>query len=299
MYRLSDDRAIAATVDFFTPIVDTAHTFGAIAAANALSDLYAMGAKPILALNIVAWPRDPEMLKLLGETVRGAVEIANEAGAYILGGHTIDDKEPKFGLVAIGEVHPAHLITNSGARPGDQLVLTKPIGTGILSTALKRQLISEDDMQDAVQSMMMLNAGAARAMAKLGPSVRAATDVTGFGLLGHLRTMVSNSRVGARVFADRLPTFDGVVALIEQEAVPGGTMNNLEAAEAYTRWAPAIAEDTRILTCDAQTSGGLLICVDSNHADRLQRELREEGTLVAARIGEIIEGDGGIEVLHE
>ncbi len=299
VYRLSDERAIVATVDFFTPIVDTAHTFGAIAAANAFSDLYAMGATPLLALNIVAWPRDPEMLDLLAETVRGAVQVVKEAGVFILGGHSIDDKEPKFGLVAIGDVHPARLITNAGARPGDRLVLTKPIGTGILSTALKLQLITEQDMQDAVRSMITLNAGGARAMATAAPGVHAATDVTGFGLIGHLHTMAHSSRVGARVFANRLPAFEGVVSLIEQQAVPGGTTRNREAADAYTRWTPQVAETTRILVCDAQTSGGLLIAVDPAHATILQRALRQEGSLAAAVIGEVVEGDGRIEVLHD
>ncbi len=298
VYRLSDDRAIVATVDFFTPIVDDAYTFGAIAAANAFSDLYAMGATPLLALNIVAWPRDPEMLELLGVTVRGAVDIAREAGAFILGGHSIDDKEPKFGLVALGDVHPDRVITNAGAQPGDRLLLTKPVGTGILSTALKRQLITEADMEDALRSMMTLNAGAARAMATVGNAVHAATDVTGFGLLGHLRNMLRASHVAGRIFADRVPAFPRVPELIRQGAVPGGTTRNSEDATEYTRWTPGVTATSRMLLCDAQTSGGLLIAVDQADAAALGEALGHEGTPAAAVIGELVEGDGTIEVLH-
>src|SRR3989442_6399780 len=192
--QLTADRAVVATVDFFTPIVDSAYDFGRIAAANALSDIYAMGGTPLFTLNIVGWPPEQALLELLGDVLKGGADIVREAGAFILGGHSVDDPEPKFGMVAVGELHPDRIVTNAGARAGDVLVLTKPIGTGGLTTALKRDLLSEAGPGEAVAVMTTLNAGAARAMAGVG--VRAATDVTGFGLLGHLHTLLAASDRG-------------------------------------------------------------------------------------------------------
>ncbi len=299
VFRTSDDRAIVATVDFFTPIVDDPYTFGAIAAANALSDLYAMGATPLFALNLVAWPRDPELLELLGPTVKGGVDKVREAGAFVLGGHSIDDNEPKFGMVAVGDAAPQRIATNSGARPGDHLVLTKPIGTGILSTGLKRELISEDDMASAIASMTTLNAGAMRAMHDVDDAVHAVTDVTGFGLLGHLSIMLEASGVAARVFADAVPVFERTRELIARQAVPGGTERNREAVEPRVRWTGNITEESRTLLCDAQTSGGLLIAVDRERTSDLLRSLETNRTPAAAVVGEIIEGgEPTIEVTH-
>ncbi len=298
VYRVTEDRALAATVDFFTPIVDDAYTFGAIAAANALSDLYAMGATPLFALNIVAWPRDPELLELLGTTVRGGVDKIREAGAFVLGGHSIEDREPKFGMVAIGEIHPDRLTTNAGARPGDRLVLTKPIGTGILSTGLKRELITEGEMAAAIRSMTTLNAGAMAANGRLGTAVHAATDITGFGLLGHLHTMLSASGVAARLYAPEVPVFERTAELIGQGAVPGGTTRNLDDASDYTDWQPSIDVSIRTTFCDAQTSGGLLVAVASESVDRLLAALREEGIPAAALVGDVVSGRAGtIEVV--
>lgn len=298
VFRTSDDRAIVATVDFFTPIVDDPYTFGSIAAANALSDLYAMGATPLFTLNLVAWPRDPELLELLAATVRGGADKVREAGAFVLGGHSIDDKEPKFGMVAVGDVPLDGIVTNAGARPGDCLVLTKPIGTGILSTGLKRELISEDDMAPAIESMAALNAGAMRAMREAG-GVHAATDVTGFGLLGHLSTMLEASGVAARIFAGAVPVFEHARELIEQKAVPGGTVRNLEAVAHVARWADDVSDALKILLCDAQTSGGLLMAVDGERLDDLLRALEENGTPAVAVVGEIVEGaEPTIEVTH-
>ena len=195
VFQMAPDRAIVATVDFFTPIVDDAYDFGRIAAANAFSDVYAMGATPLIALNLVGWPRDTVPLELLGDVLRGGQDIAREAGAFVLGGHSVDDPEPKYGMVAIGEVHPARIVTNAGARPGDALVLTKPIGTGILTTALKRDLLTAADLAPAVAVMTTLNAGAARALRAV--DVHAATDVTGFGLLGHLSSLLTASGAAA------------------------------------------------------------------------------------------------------
>ncbi len=292
VFQIADDRAMVVTVDFFTPIVDDPYDFGAIAAANAFSDIYAMGARPLFALNLVAWPRDPTMLELLGLAIEGGVDIASEAGAFVLGGHSIDDPEPKYGMVAVGEVHPDKIINNAGARSGDTLVLTKPIGTGILSTALKHDAITEDDLTGPVEVMTTLNAGAASAMAELEGAVHAATDVTGYGLLGHLYGMLAASGVEARVSVASVPVFDGVRALIEQGVVPGGTKRNLTASDDYTTWAGSQNEVDRLLLADAQTSGGLLIAVDPSRADDLIAALRANDTPAAAVIGEVVDGGG-------
>lgn len=297
VFRISDERALVATVDFFTPIVDDAYAFGAIAAANAFSDLYAMGATPLLALNLVAWPRDPTLLALLGETLRGGADVAREAGALILGGHSIDDPEPKYGMVAVGEVRPDKVITNAGARPGDALVLTKPLGTGVLSTALKQEWITEDDMAPAVRAMTALNAGAARAIRELDNAVHAATDVTGFGLLGHLHNVLAASHVGARLFAARIPYLDRARELAERGAIAGGSRRNAEAAAKFTRFAPPVGAIDRVLLSDAQTSGGLLIAVEGNRAEALVERLVAHRTPIAAVIGEIVSGDGTVEVV--
>lgn len=236
VYRLAPDRAVVATVDFFAPIVDDPYDFGVIAATNAFSDLYAMGATPLFALNLVAWPRAPEMLELLGEAIKGGLDTAKEAGAFVLGGHSIDDPEPKLGMVVFGEVHPDRLIDNAGGRPGDVLVLTKPLGTGVLSTALKRSAITESDMAWPVKVMSTLNAGAAHAMADLGDAIHAATDVTGFGLLGHLHNLLAASGASARITVGSAPLFDGVRGLVEEGIVPGGTQRNLAAIEEFTSW---------------------------------------------------------------
>ena len=291
VFRLSDERTIVASVDFFTPIVDDPYAFGAIAAANAFSDLYAMGATPLFALNLVGWPRSPEMLALLEETLRGSAEVTREAGAFVLGGHSIDDEEPKFGLVAIGEAHVSDIITIGGAEPGDHLVLTKPIGTGILSTALKRELISESEMADAIAVMRTLNAGALRAIRSVGGSVHAVTDVTGFGLIGHLWNILSESRVSARLWADMVPLLPLAPNLAAAGAVPGGSERNREAASEWTDWRDEIGETERILLCDAQTSGGLLIAVQSGDSDRLVGALNENETPAAVIIGEIVAGE--------
>ena len=269
VFQLSEDRALVATVDFFAPVVDDPYAFGAIAAANAFSDLYAMGATPLLALNILAWPRKPEMLELLSEVLRGAADVAREAGALILGGHSIDDPEPKFGMVAIGEVHPREVVTNAGARTGDVLILTKAIGTGILSTALKRDLITEAELEPATRSMRTLNKGAAEAMRALGGAVHAATDVTGFGLIGHLRNILSASGRNARLRAASIPVLPRARELAVRGAIPGGTERNQAATAAHTRWAADIDQVDRVLMNDAQTSGGLLIALDSSR----QRDL--------------------------
>jgi len=293
VYQLTPDRAIVATVDFFTPIVDDAYDFGRIAAANAFSDVYAMGGTPLLALNLVGWPRDTLPYELLGEVLRGGADIAREAGAFVLGGHSVDDPEPKYGMVAIGEVHPNRIVTLARARAGDALVLTKPIGTGILSTALKRDLATAAEIAPAVQSMTTLNAGAARAMRATGGGVHAATDVTGFGLLGHLHNMLIASGVSAEIDAAAVPLLPNAVELVARGAIPGGTKRNREALAPHVTFEPGVAEAMRVLLFDAQTSGGLLIAVDPDRANTLLTALQRERTPVAARIGRLARGVPG------
>jgi len=293
VYQLTPDRAIVATVDFFTPIVDDAYDFGRIAAANAFSDVYAMGGTPLLALNLVGWPRDKLPYELLGDVLRGGADIAKEAGAFVLGGHSVDDPEPKYGMVAIGEVHPHRVITLARARAGDALVLTKPIGTGVLSTALKRDLATAADISAAVTSMTTLNAGAARAMRATGGGVHAATDVTGFGLLGHLRNMLVASGLAAELDAAAVPLFSNAVALAERGAIPGGSKRNRDTLAPDVKFGADVPEAIRVLLFDAQTSGGLLIAVDPDRAGALIATLEREGTPAAARIGRLTRGVAG------
>lgn len=288
VYRIDDQRAIVATLDFFTPIVDDPYNFGAIATANAFSDIYAMGARPLFGLSIVAWPRDPQILPLLNQVMKGGTDIAAKAGVFILGGHSIDDAEPKFGMVAIGEVGLTEMISNAHSETGDVLILTKPIGTGILTTALKRDLIDEAGLQSAVESMCTLNASAADVIRKNRDAVHAATDITGFGLLGHLRNMLEACGHSARIRADSIPVFDRVRELIRQEVIPGGTRRNLEAADEYTLWGQDVSDCDRHLLTDAQTSGGLLIAVAADRAAGFIADLDRAGTLSRQIIGEII-----------
>jgi selenide,water dikinase len=287
---LAPDRALVATVDFFTPIVDDPAAWGAIAVANALSDIYAMGAKPLFGLNLVGWPRDRLPFEVLGEVLRGAAEVAGRAGCLILGGHSIDAVEPTFGMAVIGEVHPDRLLTNAGACAGDVLVLTKPLGTGILATALKRDALIESGMAEAVRSMTTLNDGASRAALKVG--VSAATDITGFGLIGHLTGMLEASKVAAEIAFDTLPILPHARNLASRGVIPGGTQRNLEAAD-QVEWAAELGTTDRYLCVDAQTSGGLLLAVPAENEAALLAALKEERTPAAAVIGRVIAGKPG------
>lgn len=291
VFQLSADRALIATTDFFTPIVDDARNWGAIAAANALSDVYAMGGTPLFALNLVAWPRTGLSFALLGDVMAGAAEVAREAGCLLLGGHSIDDAEPKFGLAVTGEVHPERVMTNGGGKAGDFLVLTKPLGTGLLTTALKRDRLTETAIMSAVASMRALNAGAARAAR--AADVRAATDITGFGLLGHLGNILAGSKLAAELWVENLPVLEHARQMAEEGITPGGTTRNAEAAAALTTYDADIAVADRILLADAQTSGGLLLAVAPNRLDRLLAALKEEKTLAAAVIGKLVKGTVG------
>ena len=291
VFRLTADRAIVATVDFFTPIVDDPYDFGRIAAANAFSDVYAMGGTPLLALNLVGWPRDTLPYDLLGEVLRGGGDVARAAGAFVLGGHSIDDPEPKYGMAVVGEVHPDRITTNAGARPGDALVLTKPIGTGVLTTALKRDLVSEAELAPAVAAMTTLNAAAARAMLAVG--VHAATDVTGFGLLGHLHSLLEASGAAAEVTAQAVPLLPHARDMAARGAVPGGTQRNLTSLADAVSFAVGVEETTRVLLCDAQTSGGLLIAVPPDKTEALVTALAREQAPAAAVIGRVVAGPPG------
>jgi selenide,water dikinase len=291
VFRLSDERALVATTDFFTPIVDNPRAWGAIAAANALSDVYAMGGTPLFALNLVGWPRDTVPFEVLGEVLAGAVEVTERARCLMLGGHSVDVVEPLFGLVVIGEVHPDRALTNAGACAGDVLVLTKPLGTGILATALKRDALIETGMADAVRSMTTLNEGAARAALAVG--VSAATDVTGFGLLGHLGNILAASKVGAEIAYEALPILPHAINLATRGIVPGGTQRNLAATEGVVTWAEDLSPVERLLCVDAQTSGGLLLAVPEENVPPLLAALREAETPAAAVVGRLTPGPVG------
>jgi selenide, water dikinase len=294
VYRLTDDLALVLTVDYFTPIVDDPYAFGQIAAANSLSDVYAMGGRPIAMLSIVGFPRDKLPLGVLGEILKGGAEKAREAGVSVVGGHSIDDAEPKVGYAVAGLVHPARVWKNVGARPGDALVLTKPLGTGIISTAIKQAKAAPATIEAAVRTMATLNRAAAEAVAQV--EVHAVTDVTGFGLLGHLREMTGGSGVRARLDASRIPLLPDVVSLAEAGLVPGGTRRNLKSVAEVVRWDNAVVEPLRAVIGDAQTSGGLLVATPA--AAALLRALETAGVSGAARIGEIVAEDpaGTIEV---
>jgi len=285
VYQLDPERALVATTDFFTPIIDDPFDFGRIAAANALSDVYAMGARPMFALNLVAFPRKLLDQGILEQILKGGASTARAAGIGIIGGHSIDDAEPKYGLCVVGEVHPDRIIRNVGARPGDVLVLTKPIGTGVIATAIKNERAPADAIAAAVSSMITLNRAAADTMRRFG--VHAATDVSGFGLLGHLMEIVRGSGVGARIRASAVPFLPAAEMLAEAGEIPGGTRRNYADASATTTWPATMPEWQRLLLCDAQTSGGLLIACDAAVATAFHSPV----------VGEIVAGPAHIEVM--
>jgi selenide,water dikinase len=288
VYLVREDLALVSTVDFFTPIVDDPFDFGRIAATNALSDVYAMGGRPLSALNIVAFPEDLD-LGILAQILDGGATVARAAGVAIIGGHTIKDSEPKYGMAVTGIIDPKRIVTNAGAQPGDVLVLTKPLGTGILTTALKRGAIQPTGLQQAVQAMTTLNDVACEAM--LAAGAHAATDVTGFGLLGHATNMARASQVGLVFDAGAVPFMNRVLELIGDGIIPGGTRHNAETHAAFTHFGASVPEAIRIGLSDAQTSGGLLISIAPDALDLLSGNLRKKGA-VAAVIGEVVVGSG-------
>jgi selenide,water dikinase len=286
VYRLSDDLALVQTVDFFTPVVDDPYDFGRIAAANSFSDVYAMGATPRIALNIVGFPVGVLPLDFLVRILQGGAETARRAGVSIVGGHTIDDAEPKYGLAVTGFIRPGSQITNAGGRPDDVLVLTKPLGTGIIATAIKRGTADPAIVAAATECMVTLNSDAADAA--LAHGVTAMTDVTGFGLLGHLGSLCAASHVSAEVWVDRLPWLPGAARLAQEGVVPGGTKRNLEHADSWTAWRDGFPEWERQLVADAQTSGGLLIAVRPESVAALVADLERRGALAAAVVGRLL-----------
>ena len=294
VYRISDELALVQTLDFFPPIVDDPYWYGAISVANSLSDVYAMGGRPLLALNIVGFPIALDK-SILAQVLLGGSEKAQEAGVLIVGGHTVDDQEPKYGLSVTGVVKPGAQMTNVGALPGDALVLTKPLGTGIITTAGKAEKVDEKVLAQAVEIMATLNRAASEAMIEVG--AHACTDITGFGLLGHLQRMVIGSDVCARIRLSSVPVITGTWELLEQGIVPGGTRRNLESVEKVARWHPEISQEAKLLLCDAQTSGGLLIALPRERVADLNREMEARG-VSAAVVGEITEADqAAIEVM--
>lgn len=288
VYRVDDRTAIVQTVDFFTPVVDDPFQFGAIAAANSLSDIYAMGARPIFALSVVGFPSNRLPVEVLKDILSGALSKTAEAGITIVGGHTVDDNEPKFGLAVSGLADPARIVTNRSALPGDVLILTKPLGTGILSTALKRGLLDEDQTRRLVEVMAALNRDAAEAMQETG--VSACTDVTGFGLLGHLREMMAGSGTSAVISARQVPLLTGALQLATSGVVPGGTVNNREYTAPAVSYDDGVPEVLRVMLNDAQTSGGLLISVPGDKADGLLESLGQRAVDGAAVIGSVVGG---------
>ena len=281
--RLNDGKVLLQTVDFFTPIVDDPYTFGQISAANSLSDIYAMGGKPLFALNIVAFPIQKLSNTILSEIMQGGADKANEAGIPIVGGHSIDDNEPKYGLVVTGEVSEKSVWTNSGAKPGDSLILTKPIGTGIISTAIKKEKADDIVIESAVNSMKMLNKKAAEKLQDFEPN--AVTDVTGFGLIGHLIEVCKNSQVSASINLSEIDFLPGVYDLANDGIIPDGSRRNLDYAKNFVKFNESLSSVQKLLVCDAQTSGGLLISLSKSKANSFISNFGDRATI----IGKIIE----------
>ncbi len=295
VYRLRDDLAIVQTIDVITPVVDDPYQFGAIAAANALSDIYAMGARPLFGLNVVGFPIRRLPLRILEEMLRGAADKAAEAGLSLIGGHTMEGTEPTFGLAVTGMVHPGQVVRNDTARPGDALVLTKPLGTGLIATAVKRGLADEATACAAATLMATLNRAAAEAMLEVGAN--ACTDVSGFGLLGHLREMAAGSGVDVTISASAVPLLGAARTFAGADVAPGGTRNNLAHVAPHVHFAPTLSPIDHLLLADAQTSGGLLISLPAARTDALLDALRTRGVNAAACVGRVTEtGEGTITV---
>jgi selenide,water dikinase len=292
--KLTDDIALVLTTDFFTPIVDDPYDFGAIAAANALSDVYAMGGTPLTALNLVGFPDELLEASVLGDILRGGAEKAREAGIDLVGGHTIKSDEPIYGLAVTGTVHPERVVTNAGGKPGDLLVLTKPIGTGIVTTAAKQGKDALSAIGNAIRIMSALNRAGCDAMTKVG--VHAATDVTGFGLLGHLRNIVAASGCRAVVHASAVPVVEAARVYVREGIAPGGTHANWRFLNDWVEWGEGVEKTEQLLLCDAQTSGGLLIAVEEGKCGALVGELARAGALSAAVVGRLEAGTARMRV---
>ena len=288
VYRITDDIAVVFTVDYFTPIVDDPYWFGAIAAANALSDVYAMGGKPLVALNLASFPGEPAFLPYARKIMQGGIEKMTEAGVAIIGGHTIKDKEPKYGFAVLGSIHPAKIFDNSKARIGDTLILTKPIGTGIIATGVKADMCGDEVIEEFTRVMATLNKRASEVMLETGVST--ATDITGFGLIGHLNEVLTASKCRARLRSKQVPFFKDAIRIADLGRIPGGTRANEKTYEPFVEWARDVPDTVRVLMNDAQTSGGLLIFVPPEKRVKLVAALEKEGIL-AAYVGDVV-GEG-------
>ena len=286
VYKISNDLAIIQTIDFLTPIVDDPHMFGQVAVANALSDVYAMGGKPLTAMNVVCFPVKTMGIEVLKEILRGGLDKLKEAETTLVGGHSVEDNEIKYGLSVTGIIHPHRVVTNAGARNGDILILTKPLGTGIINTALKGKTATAEALTEAVQSMCSLNRNASRAMQEVG--VNACTDITGFGLLGHACEMVRGNNFGMIIYADKVPFFSEARKYAEQGMVPGGTFRNKEFFLKWLEVNPAVPPYLLDIFFDPQTSGGLLIAVPNQKVDTFLTKLKENNEKEPAIIGEIV-----------
>jgi len=288
VYKISDDLALVQTVDFFTPIVDDPYTYGQIAAANALSDVYAMGGKPLTALNICAFPADFP-IKPLQEILRGGQEKTIEAGVAVVGGHTIQDKELKYGMSITGTIHPDKIYTNAGAKPGDALILTKPIGTGILTTAIKKRKASDQTIERVCYWMAYLNKSAAEVLSKY--EVHACTDITGFGLAGHGSHIAKESHVGLKICLSDLPHYEEAITFVKKGYLTGADQVNREYTKAYVEKGPDIPKELESLFYDPQTSGGLLVSVNKTDADQILKDFFAVGLNEARIIGEVFASD--------
>jgi selenide,water dikinase len=284
VYQLQDDLAIIQTVDFFTPIVDNPYAFGQIAAANALSDIYAMGGEPLTAMNIICFPVQEMDISVLQEILKGGLDKIKEAGALLVGGHSVEDTELKYGLSVLGKIHPDRVLTNKGARPGDKLVITKPIGTGIINTAIKGNLVQEDVILEVTNIMSMLNRSAVEVFGSF--DISACTDITGFGLLGHAGEMIDDQEVGLIIYPDRIPFIREVLNLARMGIVPGGTRRNLDFRKRQLIGADEIEPSLLDVLFDPQTSGGLLVAVNPRHAEELVATLRKTDMKMTSLIGE-------------
>jgi len=285
IYKINDELALVLTTDFFTPVVDDPYDFGAVAAANALSDVYAMGGKPLAALSIVGFPDSALPVEVLAQILRGATDKAAEAGIAIVGGHTIRSEEPMFGLAVTGTIAPSRVLANDRAQPGDLLILTKPLGVGIITTAAKNDEDKLSAISEAIQLMTTLNRVAAEVLTR--SSCHALTDVTAFGMLGHLRNMTSASKVGAKIYFEQVPAIAAAIEYLKAGIAPGGTHANHRFLADWVTYAEDLTKEDQLLLCDAQTSGGLLAAVPPDSADRIVSELQRAGALHSAVVGEI------------
>ena len=289
VYKMSESQALVVTVDFFPPIVDDPWFYGAISAANSISDIYAMGGKPFLALNIACFPSDLP-IEILSEIQKGGQEKAAEAGVIIVGGHTINDEEPKYGMAVIGSLEPGKEVTKSGSKVGDKLILTKPIGTGLITTGGKQNVVNKRTMDKALESMSLLNKDASEAMMDVG--VNSCTDITGFGLLGHMKDMMTSSGVAANIYSSKVPILDGSLELAKSNIFPDGTNRNIDYVADLVSWDPSLEDHMKLILCDPQTSGGLLISVDESKLELLIGQLGKSGNNISSVIGDVVDLEG-------